>query len=193
VTVRQLWDDRHRASSVEALSWFQRTPVMSLELIELLGVDRRDGVIDVGGGVSTLAGELLCRGFEDVTVLDVSREALAWAAARLPGSDAVSWLEADVRTWRPARTWRLWHDRAVLHFLTAAEDRHAYLRAMGQAVAPGGGIIIGAFAPDGPDHCSGLPTERYDAAALLDTIGSHVPVDPVASKSEVNVTPDGAE
>ena len=188
---RQLWDDRHRATPVEELSWFQPTPVTSLELFDRLGVRSSDSVIDVGGGVSPLAGALLDRGFGDVTVLDVSKEALDVAVARLPTSANVTWIVADVRTWRPDRTWSVWHDRAVFHFLTAAEDRRAYLRTMSQALRRGGGLVIGTFALDGPDHCSGLPTQRYDARALLDTISSQIQIEPVAATREVHITPGG--
>ena len=103
MTVQQHWDDRHRSTPVEKLSWFQPTPATSLELFDSLGVDSSDAVIDVGGGVSMLAAALVERGFGDVTVLDVSKEALDAAAERLPAPSRVSWVVADVRTWRPPR------------------------------------------------------------------------------------------
>ena len=49
---------------------------MSLELVEALGVSPEVAVIDVGGGGSFLADELVARGFTDITVLDVSAAAL---------------------------------------------------------------------------------------------------------------------
>jgi SAM-dependent methyltransferase len=193
VTARRLWDRRHREVPVEELSWFQSIPVASLSLLDRLAVRREDGVIDVGGGVSPLAGALLDRGFGDITVLDVSKEALDAAAGRLPAAAGVCWIVADVTTWRPSRTWDVWHDRAVFHFLTAAEARAAYLRALSEALAERGGLVIGTFAPDGPDHCSGLPTERYDADSLVHTIRSAMPVDAVDAMREVHVTPNGVE
>jgi len=192
MTVQQHWDDRHRSTPVEELSWFQPTPATSLELFDSLGVDSSDAVIDVGGGVSMLAAALVERGFGDVTVLDVSKEALDAAAERLPAPSRVSWVVADVRTWRPPRAWRVWHDRAVFHFLTTTEDRDAYLRTMSQALAAGGALVIGTFAPDGSDHCSGLPTQRYDANTLLETISTQLDVESVTATQEVHVTPNGA-
>jgi trans-aconitate methyltransferase len=193
VTARERWDDRHRNTPVEVLSWFQTTPTTSLELIEELGIGRHDGVIDIGGGVSTLAGTLIERGSVDVTVLDISQEALTHAAARLPAGSPTRWVCADIRTWEPPRPWRLWHDRAVFHFLTDPADRDAYLHALSCAVAPGGAIVIGTFAPDGPDRCSGLRVERYDAARLVGVIGTQVGVDLVTSRHEVHITPGGVE
>src|SRR6516164_5283282 len=143
MTARRLWDERHRAVPIEELSWFQPTPLTSLELLDRLGVRRDAAVIDVGGGVSTLAGALVERGFDDVTVLDVSKEALAAAARRLPASACVHWIVADVRTWQPPRTWDLWHDRAVFHFLTNSDDRDAYLRVLSHALISGGGLVVG--------------------------------------------------
>jgi SAM-dependent methyltransferase len=193
VTIRQLWDDRHHNTPVEELSWFQTTPATSLELIDQLGIDRHEPVIDVGGGISTLAGTLVERGYVDVTVLDVSQEALTQAAARQPATSPISFVRADVRTWEPSRSWRLWHDRAVFHFLTEPDDRTAYLRAMGGAVESGGAIIIGTFAPNGPDHCSGLPVQRYDAEALLDVVASQIALEPVMSRHDWHITPNGVE
>src|SRR5690349_21769499 len=142
-----LWDERHRSTPVDQLSWFQPVPVTSLALIDRLGVDRQAPVIDVGGGASTLAGALLDRRFSDVTVLDISARALAVARERLANAKSVRWIVADVRTWRPCRTWQLWHDRAVFHFLTEAHDREAYLRAMAEGLALGGALIVATFGP----------------------------------------------
>ena len=123
--------------------------------------------MDVGGGASPLAGQLLERRFADITVLDVVESGMAQARSRL-GSDAgsVTWLPQDVRSWSPSRRYALWHDRAAFHFLLDTADRDRYLAALQRALAPDGAVVIATFAPDGPDHCSDLPVVRYDAASL---------------------------
>jgi hypothetical protein len=78
---------------------------------------------------------------------------------------------ADVTTWNPAQAYDIWHDRAAFHFLTDREDRAAYVGRLKQAIKPGGHVIIGTFAIDGPERCSGLPVMRYDAASLAAELG----------------------
>lgn len=166
--VRQDHWDEVCARGDEQVSWFQADPAMSLELIETLLGDpspRDRAVIDVGGGTSRLASRLIAGGFTDVTVLDVSAAALE-VARRRPGGDQITWIHADLLTWRPIRRYGIWHDRAVFHFLTDPADRAAYLAALGDAIEPGGGVVLGTFAPEGPAHCSGLPVARYTVSDL---------------------------
>ncbi len=169
--MREHWDDVYRRKAPEALGWHQPRPVVSLDLIGALGLDRAAALVDVGGGASTLVDALLAEGFGDVTVLDLSDEALALARARLGDSAArVAWIAADVTRWRPPRRYALWHDRAVLHFLIDEDRRQAYRDVLHRALAPGGYAVIATFAPDGPEQCSGLPVRRHapeDVAALL--------------------------
>jgi trans-aconitate methyltransferase len=153
-------------------SWFEEHPGMSLRMLDAAGVSAADAVIDVGGGASPLAGALLDRGFGDLTVLDIAAAGMRHARDRLGARDRqVHWLTADVLSWRPRRQYRAWHDRAVFHFLTAAEDRKQYLRVLDAATAPGAVAVFGCFAPDGPQHCSGLPVARYSPAQLAHQVG----------------------
>lgn len=103
---------------------------------------------------------------------DLSETALAKARARLAEEAPVEWVVGNVLHWQPSGHFDIWHDRAAFHFLTDPADRDAYLRVMGQALRPGGYAIIGTFAPDGPDKCSGLPVARYDAALLSERLGN---------------------
>jgi rhodanese-related sulfurtransferase len=184
------WDEVYRRDDLTAVSWHQREPTVSLELIESLGIDLGAAIVDAGGGDSPLALQLLDRGFTDVTVLDVAGGALAAARAALGARAAdVDWVEADVRTWR--RGWRfdLWHDRALFHFFVEADDRRRYVETLRLAVRPGGAVVVATFAPDGPETCSGLPVARYDAAGLALELG--VDFAPVAERREEHVTPSG--
>ena len=144
---------------------------MSLALVEDLQLPLTAAVLDVGGGASTFVDGLVGRGHVDVSVLDVSPAALAAARRRIPPTAGVHWICHDVLTWEPNRTYELWHDRAVFHFLTAPGDRSMYLDRLDKAVARGGYVIIGTFAPDGPQRCSGLAVHRYGAEELAALLG----------------------
>jgi trans-aconitate methyltransferase len=161
------WEHVYGTKAVDEVSWFQTDPALSLELIGLASLAPDAGVIDVGGGASVLAGRLLEAGYTDISVLDIAESALSAARRELATRGAaVHWLIADVLDWAPSRRYALWHDRAVFHFLTEAVDRARYLGVAEQAIAPGGHLVIGTFAADGPQQCSGLPTARYDAVSL---------------------------
>jgi hypothetical protein len=121
--------------------------------------------VDAGGGASLLASRLAGEGFTDLTVVDVSAAALRVARARA-GGDRVTWVAADLLGWRPDRAFRVWHDRAVFHFLTGPAERAAYFATLRAALPGGGAIILATFAADGPRQCSGLPVARYDARSL---------------------------
>lgn len=202
------WNGRYDQIGATAVSWYQPTPTVSLQLLDLLGTEPSDSVIDVGGGASTLVDNLVRRGHRDLAVLDVSAVALAVARDRLRaaaaddgpavGSDAatqqpevrVDWIEHDLLTWTPARRWDVWHDRAVLHFLVDETERRAYLELVRRAVRPGGAVVIGTFATDGPTHCSALPVRRYDAAELRSLFGD---CEIVHEMRAVHLTPNDAE
>ncbi|MBI2684394.1 MAG: class I SAM-dependent methyltransferase [Actinobacteria bacterium] len=156
---------------------------MSLALVDAIQPAPNAAIIDVGGGASSLAGTLLARRF-DVTVLDVSPVALDHLAPR------VRRIVADVREWVPDRSYAVWHDRAAFHFLTERADRERYVNAAHRAVRPGGNVIVGAFAPDGPTRCSGLPVARYDAEGLAAEFGAHFAL--VDARREEHVTPSGS-
>ncbi len=163
---------------------------MSLRMMRSAGVRTGDGVIDVGGGAAPLVDELLGQGFTDLTVLDVSRVGMSYAQRRL-GDTArrVTWVVADVLTWRPPRRYDLWHDRAVFHFLTDADDQRRYVDTLRAAVAPGGHLVIGTFAADGPTRCSGLAVARYGPEGLGERLGPGITV--IAADREEHRTPSG--
>ena len=160
------WDDVYDRVGVDRVSWFQTDAAVSLSMIAAAAGPVRS-VIDVGGGASVLVDELLDTGIQDVTVLDLSPHALHVTQQRLgPRAQQVHWLIQDVRSWTPNRTFDLWHDRAVFHFLTEPADRDAYRSALRHALNPHGHVVIGTFAVDGPSQCSGLPVSRYDPSGL---------------------------
>ncbi|CAA7616866.1 class I SAM-dependent methyltransferase [Magnetospirillum sp. UT-4] len=188
---RSHWQEVWTSKAPEGVSWYQAEPAASLALIARAGLSRAAGIVDVGGGASLLVDRLLERGHSQVAVLDVSAAALDVAADRLGAmAEDVTWIESDVLEWRPVPgLFELWHDRAVLHFLTRPEERKAYRKVMMAALVPGGWAVLGTFAPDGPEKCSGLPVMRHDAGTLSDLLGPDF--DLVAEMREEHVTPNG--
>lgn len=187
------WDAVYAARDEDALTWFEATPDLSLQMIHAYLMPA-DAILDVGGGTCRLVDALLADGYGDVTVLDLSDAALAISRDRLGARAAsVHWIAADITTWHPDRQVTLWHDRAVFHFLTTREDRAAYVAAMRAAVKPGGYAIISSFALDGPETCSNLPVQRYAAETLAATLEALAPGQfrLVESRPHVHVTPKG--
>jgi SAM-dependent methyltransferase len=185
------WEGIYTTKGETEVSWFQETPAPSLELMALIGATRRSAIIDIGGGASRLVDSLLSQGCLDVTVLDLSQAALAAAKARL-GDKAkeIAWVVADVTTWEPSRTYDVWHDRATFHFLTDLADQAAYVDRLRRALRRGGHAIIGTFALDGPEKCSGLPVVRYDANSLRAVLGEEFVL--IDTRRHEHVTPSGA-
>lgn len=184
------WNGRYASIGLDAVSWYEPTPTTSLELINRIGTPPDVSVLDVGGGASGVAEMLCAEGCRDVTVLDLSASALEAARARASADAPIAWIEADVLTWTPARTWDVWHDRAVLHFLLDETARQTYRSKLQAALAPGGGFVIGVFAEDGPDQCSGLPVRRYSLDQLVAFIAD---VEVVETRRQIHRTPSGAE
>lgn len=171
-TERQLhWENVYSTKPDDSVSWFEDSPRVSIALIEA-ATTARGAAIDIGGGASRMPEALLDMGFADVVCLDLSAEALTIARERL-GGDAgrVRWIVSDVTTWVPDRLYDVWHDRAAFHFLTDSADQAGYAAALRKALGPGGVAIIGTFAPDGPERCSGLPVVRHDGASIDAILG----------------------
>ena len=186
------WQSVYETKAPDEVSWFQREPRLSHALVTRVAVSLDASIIDVGGGASTLVDTLLADGYTRITVLDVAEAALRQARARL-GSAAtqVAWSVADVLygSFSPARL-DVWHDRAVFHFLTRAEDRVRYISQVQRAVRPGGHVVVATFAEDGPTFCSGLEVARYSATQLHDVFGAGFVLE--ASFREDHITPSGS-
>jgi len=188
---RSHWEDVYGRKPSTGVSWYQPHLDRSLGWIAALAKPS-DAVIDVGGGASTLVDDLLGRGFRDLTVLDVSGAALAVSRARLGAEAAkIRWVEADITTWQPDRPYDVWHDRAVFHFMTSPAQQEAYLAALRAGTRAGSLVVMATFAPDGPESCSGLPVQRYDAETLAARLGSDFVL--VDRAREDHRTPWGSE
>ncbi len=190
---RAHWDDVYGRKGPEDVSWFQPSLFVSLKLIDDIGLEPSARIIDVGGGTSTLVDDLQARGFRDLTVLDISHQALAATSERLgSAAESVHWIASDVTEAKlPEAHYDLWHDRAVFHFLTDLEAREKYVELARRSLKPGGHIIVATFGLDGPEQCSGLDVVRYDPEALHSEFGT--PFLKVHQLEESHQTPWGAQ
>jgi SAM-dependent methyltransferase len=185
------WEDTYAEKGPERVSWHQVLPRRSLELIQAAVLEKTAAIIDIGGGASSLAAELLHRGYTNLTVADISAGALDHARAAL-GIEAglIDWVQADVRAHNFGRTFALWHDRAVFHFMVAPRDRSRYLATLRHTLAADGHLVVSTFGPNGPTQCSGLPVQRYDVEELQEALGHEFAV--LSSRLEIHRTPSGA-
>jgi len=189
--VKKHWDALYTSKAPDQVSWYRPHLEKSLALIERAAGSRTASIIDVGGGESTLVDDLLARGYQNITVLDVSQTAIDITRKRLGLAAAqIHWLVADITEaqFEPG-AYHLWHDRAVFHFLISAEHRAAYVRQVAHAVKPGGYVIISAFGREGPTKCSGLEVVRYDSESLHDQFGARFRL--IESSKELHNTPFG--
>ncbi len=190
---QQHWERIHGAKAPADVSWYRPHLERSLAFIEGAGLARNARIIDVGGGASTLVDDLLDRGYDDVTVLDISSAAIDRAKERLGArANAVTWLVGDITTIElPKHRYDFWHDRAVFHFLTDPEARLRYTAAVRRSLKIDGHIVVATFGPSGPEKCSGLDVVRYSADGLHEQFGGQFRK--VGSCTEFHTTPWGAE
>jgi ubiquinone/menaquinone biosynthesis C-methylase UbiE len=187
------WQHIYQTKTPDNVSWYQEHPALSLDLIVKTGITPTARIIDVGAGASTLADHLLAAGYQDITLLDISADALRVAQERLGAqAAALHWLVGDVTEVEfEAAIYDVWHDRAVFHFLTDSTQRARYVAQVRRAVKAGGHVIVATFAADGPTQCSGLDVMRYDAAGLHGAFGAGFAL--LESAHETHVTPWSSE
>jgi len=186
---RSHWEHVYHTKPTTEVSWFEAEPVTSLALIQSVapGGGR---IIDVGGGASSLVDRLVAAGNWEVTVLDISATALKLAQERLQElANQVHWIQADITEVEQLGTYDIWHDRAVFHFLTTSEDRDNYLTRLHGALRPGGHVVLGTFAIQGPEKCSGLPVCRYDAQSFAALLGAEYTL--IQQLEHSHITPAG--
>jgi SAM-dependent methyltransferase len=190
---RDHWDDVYKRKPSHEVSWYRPHLERSLGFIDAAQLPRNAGILDVGGGASTLVDDLLARGYTNVAVLDVSPTAIDVARMRLGASASdVTWLVGDITALAlPERAYDFWHDRAVFHFLRDEAQRRRYVDVVRRALKPGGHIVVATFGPQGPERCSGLDVVRYSVDALHGELGGAF--QKVGSATEVHRTPWGSE
>jgi 2-polyprenyl-3-methyl-5-hydroxy-6-metoxy-1,4-benzoquinol methylase len=188
---RAHWEKIYTTKAPDQVSWYRPHLEISLALIKRSVTHRSASIIDVGGGESTLIDDLLAEGFQNVTILDISRAAIEATKKRLGQiAERVRWLAADITQVQLEQgAYDVWHDRAVFHFLTAPDQRAAYVHQVARSVKLGGYVIVSTFGPEGPTKCSGLDVVRYDADSLHNEFGRRFRL--VDSSKELHNTPLG--
>jgi len=157
---KEHWDNIYATKDMQEVSWFQKVPTTSLELINQVAKNKQDPIIDIGGGDGFLVDNLLALGYTDITVLDISKNAIDRAKKRLGKlAEKVKWIVADITEFVPNKEYVIWHDRAVFHFLTEQQDKENYRELVNSVVS--GYFILATFSDQGPDKCSGLEICNY--------------------------------
>jgi len=186
------WETIYQKKLPSEVSWYQVHPKLSLQLIQKTGITLAQPFIEVGGGASVLIDHLLDMGLTELTVLDLSMTALQQMKNRLSHkANNIQWIETDITTFQPPQQYYCWHDRAVFHFLTNAQDRHNYVEVLKSSILPNGYVIIATFATDGPQQCSGLEIVQYDAPKIREELGEEFSL--LEVHDEIHLTPTQAE
>ncbi len=187
---KEHWENIYQIKKSNEVSWYQEKPKTSLNLIAETGLNKDAGIIDIGAGDSRLVDNLLALGFRKISVLDVSSNALKRAKKRI-GSRAsiVKWLVCDLREFETNDRYDLWHDRAVLHFLTAEEDINKYVELVRRFLKPGGYLIVATFSDNGPKRCSGLDIKQYSEDSMKKIFSNF---EHIKSFEEEHTTPLGS-
>jgi 2-polyprenyl-3-methyl-5-hydroxy-6-metoxy-1,4-benzoquinol methylase len=183
------WETVYQTKAAHEVSWYRQHLDKSLALIEQAAPDLNAAIIDIGGGESTLVDDLIDRGYQHLSILDISQAAIDTTKQRLGEvADRINWLVDDITTADlPQQQYDVWHDRAVFHFLTLPAQRAAYIRQVLSAVKPGGQIIMATFGVDGPEKCSGLEIVRYSSASLQAEFGDRFQL--LETSMELHQTP----
>ena len=186
------WGDVYQEKSPSELSWYQKEPKLSLELIRCTNVASNDAIIDVGGGASVLVDYLSKESFTNLTVLDISENAIAMAKKRLGDTaKSIEWIVSDITQFDTSQKFSLWHDRALFHFLTEPSDREIYVNALIKTIKTEGHLIIATFAIGGPEKCSGLEIVQYDSEKMIAELGDNFSL--VEERKEIHITPANKE
>ena len=159
------WENIYQTKNIDGVSWYQETPYESIELIKKFSTTDSDMIIDIGCGKSFLADNLLKLNYKNITLVDISLNALKEVKERL-NNKSLNFIETDVLNLKLEQTFDIWHDRAVFHFITNKKSVEKYISLCNEYIGEGGKLIIGTFAEDGPLKCSGLEIKRYSVENL---------------------------
>lgn len=188
------WESIYQNKKADEVSWFQVHSSTSLAVIRQHIQNKDAKIIDVGAGASVLVDDLIAAGFKNIDLLDISQSSLSVTKERLKYKhleDTVNYLVGDILNIDlPDKHYDVWHDRAVFHFLTKAEQQQRYIQQCFKALKPNGKVIISTFGPEGPLQCSGLPIVRYNHNALHQTFGPAFQL--IEHGEEDHITPSGS-
>ena len=154
------WENIYQKKEFDGVRWYQKVPIESLQLIKKYSISNSDKIIDIGCGKSFLADNLLELNYTDISLVDISSNALKEVKDRLQNK-SLNFIETDILNFNSNDKYDIWHDRAVFHFITNPEGIEKYISLCNKYINNQGILIIGTFAEDGPLKCSGLEIKRY--------------------------------
>ncbi len=176
IDFKTYWNKVYTKKEVEELGWYEENPEQSLQLIDKCILHKNAHLLNVGTGASTLVDKLLQLGYDNITASDISFTSMEKLKSRLGKEESkrVQWIVDDLTN--PMELLHinhvdLWHDRAVLHFLTEESDQNEYFKLLKSVVKAEGYIIIAVFNFEGASVCSGLPVYRYNTKMLEQKLG----------------------
>lgn len=165
---KEYWDNIYKEKNLSDVSWYEPTPETSLSYIAQCKLPKDAAIIDIGGGESLLVDFLLDMSFTNISVLDISKEAIEKAQRRLgQKAEKIQWIVSDVLEFIPEKEYDLWHDRAAFHFLTEEVQVEKYLEVLENAVSENAFVVLSTFSESGPEKCSGLDIKRYSLTSLV--------------------------
>ena len=165
------WENIYQNKNEDEVSWFQKTPNTSIEIINSIKIKKQSKIIDVGSGRSRLFKNLIEQGYNNLTYLDISESAAKKSKIFLgEQSKKIEWIVEDVLNFEPKQNFDVWHDRAVFHFLTDQNQIKKYVDLVSRNISNNGYLIIGTFSEQGPLKCSGLQVSRYSESLIKTTI-----------------------
>lgn len=161
------WENIYSNKDENEVSWFQTVPKTSHQLIKKLNLESNDNIIDIGSGRSRILKILIDEGFNNISYLDISKEACKKSKIAL-GDDKskVNWNVENVLNFKSKIKYNLWHDRAVFHFFTDKKDIEKYKEVAIKNISDGGYLVLGTFSINGPKKCSGLDVSQYSEQSL---------------------------
>ncbi len=161
------WENVFSTKQEKEVSWYQEYPQTSVDFLTALELPLDAKIIDIGGGDSYFIDALLDLGYTNLTLLDISANAIDRIKKRLGDkANQVTFIETDILDFEPTDHYDFWHDRACFHFLTNAEQISKYADLVNKAVSKNGRVFIGTFSDSGPLKCSGLEIKQYNMESL---------------------------
>lgn len=190
---KEHWEHIYKTKDHKQVGWYQESPAISIELLSKINASPTQSIIDVGCGASVLVDNLIQQSYKNITLLDLSEKALSSIKSRLAEQGNIpQYLSKDItKNIDFKKTFDVWHDRAVFHFLTNAGDRETYMENLNNSLSPSGHAIIGTFSLNGPSKCSGLDIVQYNENKMRLELPDNLEL--LESKTSTHVMPGGTE
>ena len=170
---KDYWEQIYQNKNFTEVSWYQAVPKTSIDFLKTSKMPKTAKIIDIGGGESQFVNYLLAKGYKNITVLDISANAIEKKKAELgKKANKINWIVCDIVDFQPTKKYDFWHDRATFHFLTQENEIEKYLQTIKNNVNTNGILVVGTFSENGPTKCSGLEIKQYSEVALSEKIST---------------------